>query len=101
MKGTGLFKNWVEKSRFVLLLLLFLTATAANSTGKTPKQIPRPEHPKPQFHRDTWLNLNGQWNFGFDLGFSGAEKDWPKDGTRLDKKIIVPFCPESKLSGIE
>jgi beta-galactosidase/beta-glucuronidase len=85
----------------VLLLLFILTATAANSAGKTQKQIPRPEHPKPQFHRDTWLNLNGEWNFGFDLGFSGAEKDWPKDGTRLDKKIIVPFCPESKLSGIE
>jgi len=100
MKGTGLFKNWVEKSRFVLLLLVFLTATAANSAGKTQNQIPRPEHPKPQFYRDTWLNLNGEWNFGFDLGFSGAEKDWPKDGTRLDKKIIVPFCPESKLSGI-
>jgi len=101
MKGTGLFKNLFEKSRFVLLLLVFFTATAANSTGKTQKQIPRPEHPKPQFYRDTWLNLNGEWNFGFDLGFSGAEKDWPKDGTRLDKNIIVPFCPESKLSGIE
>jgi len=101
MKGTGLFMNWVEKSRFVLLLLVLLTATAANSAGKTQKQIPRPEHPKPQFYRDTWLNLNGEWNFGFDLGFSGTEKDWPKDGTRLDKKIIVPFCPESKLSGIE
>ncbi len=100
MKGTGLFKNWVEKSRFVLLLLVFLTATSANSAGKTQNQIPRPEHPKPQFYRDTWLNLNGEWNFGFDLGFSGAKKDWPKDGTRLDKKIIVPFCPESKLSGI-
>ena len=100
MKGTGLFKNLVEKSPFVLLLLVFLTATSANSAGKTQKQIPRPEHPKPQFLRDTWQNLNGEWNFGFDLGFSGAEKDWPKDGTRLDKNIIVPFCPESKLSGI-
>ena len=101
MKGTCLFKNSFEKTSFVLLLLVFLTATAANSTGQTQKQIPRPEHPKPQFYRDTWLNLNGEWNFGFDLGFSGAEKDWPKDGARLDKKIIVPFCPESKLSGIE
>ncbi len=100
MKSIELFKNLIEKSRFVLLLLVFLTATAANSAGQAQKQIPRPEHPKPQFHRDTWLNLNGEWNFGFDLGFSGAEKDWPKDGTRLDKIIIVPFCPESKLSGI-
>ena len=101
MKGTDLFENLVKISRFVLLLLLFLTATAENSAGKSTKQIPRSEHPKPQFYRDAWLNLNGEWNFGFDLGFSGAEKEWPKDGARLDKKIIVPFCPESKLSGIE
>jgi len=100
MKGTCLFKNSFEKTPFVLLLLVFLTATTANSAGQTQKQIPRPEHPKPQFYRDTWLNLNGEWSFGFDLGFSDAEKDWPKDGKRLDKKIIVPFCPESKLSGI-
>jgi len=101
MRSLGLFGNARENYRFALLLLLLLTATAANSAGKTQRQIPRPEHPKPQFQRDTWLNLNGEWNFGFDLGFSGAEKDWPKDGTRLDKKIIVPFCPESKLSGIQ
>jgi beta-galactosidase/beta-glucuronidase len=101
MKSIELFKNLIEKSRFVLLLLVFLTANAANSAGQAQKQIPRPEHPKPQFYRDTWLSLNGEWNFGFDLGFSGAEEDWPKDGTRLDKNIIVPFCPESKLSGIE
>ncbi len=100
MKGAGLFKSFVEKSHFVLLPLLFLVVTTANIAKSTQKQIPRPEHPKPQFHRDNWLNLNGEWKFGIDLGFSGSEEDWPKDGTRLDKKIIVPFCPESKLSGI-
>ncbi len=100
MERSGFFKNFVEKPHFVLLSLLFLVVTTANIAKSTQKQIPRPEHPKPQFHRDTWLNLNGEWNFGFDLGFSTAEKDWPKDGSRLDKKIIVPFCPESKLSGI-
>ena len=95
MKRLGMLRNVFDNYRFVLLTLLIATATSAIGA------IPRPEHPRPQFQRDTWLNLNGEWKFGFDLGFSDAEKDWPKDGTRLDRKIIVPFCPESKLSGIQ
>ena len=62
--------------------------------------IPRCEHPDPQFERANWLNLNGEWDFEFDFGNSKGEagimerKDW-------ETKITVPFCPESKLSGIE
>lgn len=63
--------------------------------------IPRPEHPKPQFQRDTWLNLNGEWNFAFDFDVIGVEEGWAKDPSGFDKKITVPFCPESKLSGIQ
>jgi len=61
----------------------------------------RPEHPKPQFRHDRWLNLNGTWNFDFDFGLSGEEKGWHEDPSGLKKQINVPFCPESKLSGIE
>ena len=25
--------------------------------------IPRQEHPRPDRHRNTWLNLNGEWDF--------------------------------------
>ena len=62
--------------------------------------IPRSEHPDPQFQRKDWLNLNGEWDFEFDFGNSGLragvlEKD------EWSRKINVPFCPESKLSGIE
>ncbi len=62
--------------------------------------IPRHEHPNPQFERKCWTNLNGEWDFEFDFGNSKfesgilAKEAW-------DKKIVVPFCPESKLSGIE
>ena len=28
--------------------------------------IPRPEHPRPDFMRDTFYNLNGEWEFAFD-----------------------------------
>ncbi len=83
MERSGFFKNFVEKAHFLLLSLLFLVVTTANIAASTQKQIPRQEHPKPQFHRDTWLNLNDEWSFGFDLGFSGSEEDWPKDGVPM------------------
>ena len=62
---------------------------------------PRPEHPRPQFQRTQWLNLNGIWDFDFDFGLTGEERGWHEDPSGLTQKITVPFCPESKLSGIE
>lgn len=63
--------------------------------------IPRSEHPNPQFVRENWLCLNGEWDFEIDKSVSGkARKLYQKDAT-LSGKIIVPFCPESKLSGVE
>jgi len=61
--------------------------------------IPRPEHPNPQWERKNWRNLNGEWEFDFDFGVSARERKLYKKGA-LSKKITVPFCPESKLSGI-
>ncbi len=62
---------------------------------------PRPEHPRPQFQRDAWVNLNGTWNFAIDFGQSGEAKGWPQDPADLDRAITVPFCPESRLSGVQ
>ncbi|NKB66824.1 MAG: beta-glucuronidase [Candidatus Latescibacteria bacterium] len=61
---------------------------------------PRPEHPRPQFQRSNWINLNGTWDFAFDWGDSGAEAGWSEDPSGFDRQIEVPFCPESRLSGI-
>jgi len=62
--------------------------------------IPRSEHPNPQFERITWENLNGKWEFEIDNSLSGkSRKLYEKE--HLDGEIIVPFCPESKLSGVE
>ncbi|MHC4355870.1 MAG: glycoside hydrolase family 2 protein, partial [Planctomycetota bacterium] len=95
MKNCSLWKElWARRCR-ALFLLLFATAGLALGA------IPRPEHPRPQFERDTWLNLNGQWNFAFDFDAVGIEQGWAKDHSRFDRKITVPFCPESRLSGIE
>jgi len=62
--------------------------------------IPRPEFPRPQFVRSEWMNLNGQWQFEIDNGRSGESRGIHKEGVALSGEIIVPFCPESKLSGV-
>ena len=75
--------------------------------------IPRSEFPNPQFRRDNWLCLNGEWEFEMDIAREkrfpvDARRDWDNRvielsgefKTKLDGKIIVPFCPESELSGV-
>jgi beta-galactosidase/beta-glucuronidase len=64
-----------------------------------PHNIPRPEYPRPQFVRERWMNLNGEWEFAFDDNNEGLQLGW-QDGRRLPFGIIVPFAYQTKLSGI-
>ena len=61
--------------------------------------IPRCEHPRPDRQRADWINLNGEWDFEIDNAKVGVEKKFFERDS-LDSKIIVPFSPESVLSGI-
>ena len=63
------------------------------------ESIPRPEYPRPQLVRPDWINLNGEWDIEFDAGLSGEARGLPA-GQSLGKRITVPFCMESELSGI-
>ncbi|MGE5223309.1 MAG: glycoside hydrolase family 2 protein [Omnitrophica WOR_2 bacterium] len=60
--------------------------------------LPRPEYPRPNFMRQEWLCLNGEWEFDIDNGDSGLERRLHT--SPLKGRIIVPFCPESGLSGV-
>ena len=62
--------------------------------------IPRPEHPNPQFAREQWLCLNGTWDFLKDPGQSGAERKFYEKDVVYPQQITVPFCPQSSLSGL-
>ena len=62
--------------------------------------IPRPEHPRPDFMRDTFCNLNGVWQFAFDDADAGLTEGWYKPGYQLERTITVPFCYQSEASGI-
>ena len=61
--------------------------------------IPRPEYPNPQFARSDWMNLNGTWQFEMDPGRSGEDRKL-YEADALSGEIIVPYCPESALSGV-
>lgn len=62
--------------------------------------VPRPEYPRPQLRREHWRNLNGPWRFAFDDDV-GRARGWQSTGAaELDGTIVVPFCPQSALSGI-
>ena len=60
--------------------------------------LPRGEYPRPQFVRSDWLCLNGEWEFEIDSGDSGLERGLLE--RPLTRRIVVPFCPESPLSGV-
>ena len=62
--------------------------------------IPRPEHPNPIWERDGFVNLNGSWEFDFDFGRSALDRRLYESDEKLPLEIVVPFCPESRLSGI-
>ena len=62
--------------------------------------LPRKEYPRPQFERESWINLNGTWTFDFDFGQSGVDRQY-QSSEKFSQNITVPFCPESELSGVK
>ncbi len=61
-------------------------------------------HPRPDFKRRDWENLDGVWDFAFDDGAIGESKKWFQSGDTKKEtfplKITVPFCYQSPASGI-
>lgn len=53
------------------------------------------EYPRPQMVRPEWKNLNGLWEYAV---LDDISDDVPET---MDKEILVPFCIESALSGIQ
>lgn len=53
-----------------------------------------PEYPRPIMEREAWMNLNGLWNYAVVPAGTPAPAEW-------DGEILVPFCIESSLSGVQ
>ena len=61
-----------------------------------PQAVPLPEYPRPQLRRNEWTCLNGWWEYGIcPDGKAGKASRGEADG-----KILVPFSPETKRSGV-
>ena len=71
----------MKKSNFVQLPTDF---------EKDLSDLPFSEYPRPQLRRDSYLCLNGKWSFKIENN----------GNTSYDGEILVPFVPESRLSGV-
>ena len=63
-----------------LAVLAALLGTTAAAQPPRADSIPLPEHPRPDFERAEWVNLNGRWQFAFDKGNAGEQAGWPRGG---------------------
>ncbi len=76
-----------------------LFTTAGESLKGTPWEV----YPRPQLRRQEWLCLNGQWSLRVsdksEKMDSGTDREMTKSGSGSAMSILVPFCPESILSG--
>ncbi len=82
----------------ILLALFIILGVHFNIVAQ---EIPLAEHPRPDFERNAWENLNGQWAFQFDPEKKGIQEEWMKGEADFESSIMVPFPWGSKLSGVE
>lgn len=94
----------------LLLLSLFLYCTCRSQEPSLPTpwtraamslSIPFPDYPRPQLQRRDWLCLNGKWDYlgGKNIPDAGDPAK-PISFEKNAQQILVPYCPESYLSGI-
>lgn len=77
-------------------------------TRSVSRELPLPEYPRPQFERESWVNLNGKWNYTVEScdfeavqGLTEAES-WTTRPipTAWTGEILVPFSIDAPLSGV-
>ena len=88
------------KNRYFKFIAFLFICVSVNSKILKYENIPLPEHPRPDFMRNDWINLNGYWDFKFDKGNVGESQKWFDNSVQFDRKIMVPFPWGSKLSEV-
>ncbi len=82
--------------RLILLDGALCVALALGLAGCSPAPVEvgdvlRPEHPRPDFERADWLNLNGRWALQLDPADEGLDNEWFDPGEGFDSAIAVPI----------
>ena len=83
-----------------VLAATLTAAGTAHSQGSRSDSIPLPEHPRPDFERAEWSNLNGRWDFALDARNEGEASGWMRGQLPTPRQILVPFSWGSPLSGV-
>lgn len=83
----------------IAVVALLVACTVCCGRGQA-DDIPLPEHPRPDFQRADWLNLNGTWDFRFDKENVGLANHWAQEKADFPLAITVPFPWGSELSGL-
>ena len=87
----------INRKSFTIYCIILLSFISLQSLSG----IPLPEHPRPDFYRSEWINLNGEWDFQFDKQNSGESENWFDTNNTFSGKILVPFSWGAPLSGVE
>jgi len=100
-------KRQIILSLFILINYSFVFAQAPALPTQWTKSameaaVPFPEYPRPQLERNDWLCLNGKWDYmGGKSAADAFDPASPVSFTDKAEQILVPYCPESVLSGIQ
>ena len=85
----------------VALAVLAATLSAlgtARSQGPRSDSIPLSEHPRPDFERAEWRNLNGRWDFALDARDEGERSGWARESRRISSGTTFSQTPRLSSS---
>ena len=80
------------KATFICAVAAFLLSACNSANVK--ESIPLPEHPRPDFERTAWVNLNGHWAFTFDEAAAQAQT---KEEQGTEERFIEPALEPEEI----
>jgi Glycosyl hydrolases family 2, sugar binding domain/Glycosyl hydrolases family 2, TIM barrel domain len=93
----------ISKRAIVLVISCVLLGACGDGENRPRPSlgpIARPEHPRPDFRRDTFSNLNVVWDFAYDPDDIGVSEAWFERDDVWTDRVQLPYAWEAPLSGL-